>query len=120
MEISEDRLHELVFQAAGAATRPLMQDHPTYVFPSERVKEAVEDVLRDFDVTTMPAMLSVDAIKAHLDASIEHWRGVRDGTQAPPATLADHERPYVESIATCYVDAYQSARVSLVGDQLDP
>jgi hypothetical protein len=40
-----DKLHEIIYQAVGAATVPMMQDHPDYVFPSERVKEAVEGCL---------------------------------------------------------------------------
>ncbi len=45
-----DRLREVIFQAAGAATRPLLEDHPHYVFPSERVLEAVEEVCADFGI----------------------------------------------------------------------
>lgn len=36
----------LAFQCAGAATAPLMRDHPDYIFPSERVAAKVADVLR--------------------------------------------------------------------------
>lgn len=40
-----DRLAELMYLAAGAATRPLLEDHPDYTFPSERVAQAVEELI---------------------------------------------------------------------------
>jgi hypothetical protein len=45
-----EKLREVVFQAAGAATVPFMQDHPDYVFPDQRVIEGIEAVLRDFGI----------------------------------------------------------------------
>lgn len=45
-----EKLHELLFQVAGAATTPLLQDHPDYEFPSERVIAHVNEVLADFGV----------------------------------------------------------------------
>ena len=39
-------------QAAGAGTRPLLDDHPNYVFPSERVKEIVDHVCGSFGIPT--------------------------------------------------------------------
>lgn len=39
---------QLVFEAAGAATSPLLQDHPDYEFPSERVQAAIEKVLAEW------------------------------------------------------------------------
>jgi hypothetical protein len=50
-----ERLHALVFQAAGAATRPFMEDHPDYVFPSERVSAGVGAVLTDFGIPEIAA-----------------------------------------------------------------
>jgi hypothetical protein len=47
-----DKLREIIFQAAGAATRPLLEDHPNYVFPSERVVEAIDYVCADFGIPT--------------------------------------------------------------------
>jgi len=41
---------EVAYQAAGAATRPLMEDHPDYVFPYERVGDAVAELLSDFGI----------------------------------------------------------------------
>lgn len=38
---------EIAFVAAGAATAPLMADHPHYVFPDVRVKEGVNLVLAE-------------------------------------------------------------------------
>lgn len=45
-----EKIREMMFQAAGAGTRPLLEDHPNYMFPSERVKEAVDDVCRAFGI----------------------------------------------------------------------
>jgi hypothetical protein len=45
-----EKLHEVIYQAAGAATLPFMQDHPDYTFPSERVVEGIEAVLKDFGI----------------------------------------------------------------------
>lgn len=45
-----EKIREMMFQAAGAATRPLLEDHPDYVFPSERVAEAVEEVCENFGI----------------------------------------------------------------------
>jgi hypothetical protein len=52
-----ERLHEVIYQAAGAATSPFMEDHPDYVFPSERVIEGIERVLKEFGI---PARVSPD------------------------------------------------------------
>lgn len=47
MVIEEDEeMRELIYLCAGAATQPLMADNPTYVFPAERVGEAVAECLR--------------------------------------------------------------------------
>lgn len=46
-----EKLREIIFQAAGAATRPLLEDHPEYIFPSERVNEAIEQVCSDFGIS---------------------------------------------------------------------
>lgn len=43
-----DMLNKLIFECAGAATRPLLEDHPDYEFPSQRVMEAVDFVLADW------------------------------------------------------------------------
>lgn len=42
---SADEVRAIAYQTAGAATVPLLEDHPNYVFPSERVKEQVESML---------------------------------------------------------------------------
>ena len=47
-----EKIREMMFQAAGAGTRPLLEDHPNYVFPSERVKESVDHVCRSFGIPT--------------------------------------------------------------------
>lgn len=46
--ISKDELRELVFMAAGASMGVAMQDHPDYIFPTERVTDVTEKLLRDF------------------------------------------------------------------------
>lgn len=43
--IDVDELHTLIFEAGGAATRPLLEDNPDYVFPSERVAQAINELL---------------------------------------------------------------------------
>lgn len=45
-----DKLHEIIFQAVGAATGVMLRDNPEYVFPSEKVMEAVEKVLVEFGI----------------------------------------------------------------------
>jgi hypothetical protein len=45
-----EKIREIIFQAAGAATRPLLEDHPDYIFPSDRVTEAVEEVCETFGI----------------------------------------------------------------------
>lgn len=48
---TKEEMVKLAFTAGGAATAPLMHDHPDYVFPSERVMESVMAVLREeFDI----------------------------------------------------------------------
>lgn len=41
---------ELAYQVAGAATRPLLEDNGDYVFPAERVSDAVAELLSDFGI----------------------------------------------------------------------
>lgn len=41
---------EVAYQVAGAATRPLLEDHGGYVFPAERVSDAVAELLSDFGI----------------------------------------------------------------------
>lgn len=45
-----EKLRELIYMAAGAATAPLLADHPEYVFPAERVRESVEQVCSSFGI----------------------------------------------------------------------
>jgi hypothetical protein len=45
--MTHQELLGLVFEAAGAATGPLMRDHPDYVFPSEEVAGAVARVIEE-------------------------------------------------------------------------
>lgn len=55
--MTEEELLGLVFEAAGAATAPIMADHPGYVFPSEQVAGAVTRVIEektDITVSEVP------------------------------------------------------------------
>ena len=45
-----EKLYEIIYQTVGAATVPFMEDHPDYVFPSERVIEAVAYSLKNFGI----------------------------------------------------------------------
>lgn len=47
VQMTEAELLGLVFEAAGAATGPLLRDHPDYTFPSEEVAEAVTRVIEE-------------------------------------------------------------------------
>lgn len=46
-----EKLREIIFQAVGAGTVPLLVDHPDYIFPAERVKVAVEAVCESFGLS---------------------------------------------------------------------
>jgi len=45
-----DKLREIIYQVAGAATQPFMVAHPDMVMPSEEVTAGVEAVLRSFGI----------------------------------------------------------------------
>lgn len=45
-----EKLREIIFQAAGAATRPLLMQHPDTIFPSDIVAEAVDEVCEKFGI----------------------------------------------------------------------
>lgn len=116
--LSDQQINELAFQSGGAATGPLLQDHPDYVFPSDRASEAVSAVIADlkpgFQPEDAPAK-SEQEIATYLDEAIRFWRGVRDGTvtPAPPLTVEEGQARAPQAI-----DLYQSVRVSLLGRQL--
>lgn len=67
---------EVAYQAAGAATRPLMEDHPDYVFPSERVRDAVAELLKDFGI----ARACADCAEEQLGHGAKEVDGRRDDT----------------------------------------
>lgn len=54
-----EEVAEIAFVAAGAATAPLMADHPDYVFPSERCTAGVNLVLAE------------RGIRAHGDGTVD-------------------------------------------------
>jgi hypothetical protein len=83
-----EKIRELVFQAAGAATGPLLQDHPDYVFPSDRVAEAVERVCAEFGVTVpKPEPAPSPLTKAEHDELAPPDRG-RSAYHHPPGAWA--------------------------------
>ena len=45
-----EKFHEIIYQCAGAATRPLLEDHPNYIFPSERVSAAIDECAATFGI----------------------------------------------------------------------
>jgi hypothetical protein len=45
-----EQIARLAFLAGGAATAPLLADHPSYVFPAERVAARIGDVLREHGI----------------------------------------------------------------------
>jgi hypothetical protein len=45
--LSREELCGLVFEAAGAATGPLLRDNPGYVFPADEVSELVARVIEE-------------------------------------------------------------------------
>lgn len=67
---------EVAYQAAGAATRPLLEDHPDYVFPSERVADAVAELLKDFGI----ARACRDCAGEQLEHGAKEVDGRRDDT----------------------------------------
>lgn len=83
---------EVAYQAAGAATRPLLEDHPDYVFPAERVRDAVAALLAEFDI---PPACS-DCQEEQLEVG---RAAVEDGA---PSTL-EH---FKEELAEAADDAY--------------
>lgn len=146
--LSDEQISQLAYTAGGAATAPLMQDHPDYVFPDQRVAAGVEAVIADLkpglqsvpreegDTTVLgPEIfaaadgsvicwrgenyvrqaLGEEAVRTYLDSSIRFWRGLRDGTVEPTAPLTAEE---AKQKAPQYIDAYQAARVSLLGRHL--
>ena len=67
---------EVAYQAAGAATRPLLEDHPDYVFPAERVRDAVAGLLSDFGI----ARACVDCAEEQLGHGAKEVDQRRDAT----------------------------------------
>ena len=57
-----------------------------------------------------PAELTTESVAEYLDNAIRHWREKKDTSKKGDERL----------IARCYVDAFQSVRVSLLGDILPP
>jgi hypothetical protein len=55
-------------------------------------------------------------VERYLDESITHWRAVADGET--PGHADPEKAPAVQEQAPLYVDAFQSARVSLIGELL--
>lgn len=146
--VTRETLAGIAFEAAGAGTAPLMADHPDYVFPAEQVADRVRGVLamRGIDVTELHGYAGrgpheqvlraahdagrllpftdpevVTAIATYLDGAIREWRQSRDTATAETGPEDEREaRTARIAMADSYVDAFQSARVSLIGSLLPP
>ena len=57
----------------------------------------------------MEEHMTPNEIKAYLDHAITNWRGIRDESKSGT-------RVYIEAV--CYIDAYQSVRVTLFNEML--
>lgn len=69
-QFTAERLLELVYEAAGAATGPLLADHPGYIFPEEIVSSLVAEVVLEqigLDVSTVPGYGGVLVKDPHAD-----------------------------------------------------
>lgn len=94
---------EVAYQAAGAATRPLMEDHPDYVFPSERVSDAVAELLSDFGIPracrdcaeeelghgAKEVDARRDATIKQLEADVERFLGEREEARSGESRFAE-------------------------------
>lgn len=47
---TDEELREIIFQCVGAASGVWMRDEPGWVFPATETIEAVESILKEFDV----------------------------------------------------------------------
>lgn len=101
VDITVEKLRELVYQAAGAATVPLLEDHPRYVFPSERVQEAVEHVLDTFDISKGMESLT----KVETAAAVSAIRAVID---SGPGIYAEHPLKTVELKLAKYLKEFNN------------
>lgn len=66
-----------------------------------------------------------DKIKEYLDNAIINWRKRKNGTEDTLKDIRSTEFSFLEEsykeeilVASCYIDAYQSVRVSLFGELL--
>ena len=72
-----EKLREMMFQAGGAATRPLLEDNPSYIFPSDRVAEAIEHICESFGIpkedaeklTKLETAAALAAVTAVIDSA---------------------------------------------------
>jgi hypothetical protein len=94
---------EVAYQVAGAATRPLMEDHPDYVFPSERVSDAVAELLSDFGIPracrdcaeeelghgAKEVDARRDATIKQLEADVERFLGEREEARSGESRFAE-------------------------------
>jgi hypothetical protein len=113
---------EVAYQVAGAATRPLMEDHPDYVFPSERVADAVAELLSDFGI----ARACRDCAEEELSHGAKEVDGRRDATIKGLSERCDRLLDQRES-ARAGEDHFKAQRDSalhlvrwLIGDIIPP
>lgn len=83
---------EVAMQCAGAATRPLLEDHPDYVFPAERVRDAVNALLEEFGIGRVCEDCSDERIEHGQAAAKQPADGERDLTKYEARLLEDREQ----------------------------
>ena len=72
-----------------------------------------EDVISDEKTKNIVPLTEKD-IKEYLDNAIRKWRKTRDDKSMSPTSSEEME----SVIASCYIDAFQSVRMSLFGELL--
>lgn len=92
--LTNKQVAQIAFEAAGAATAPLLQDHPHYVFPSERVSAGVDRVLLEhgIDVTHLEGYGSAAKARERAEKPAEDAREFGEPailSMDPSATLGD-------------------------------
>jgi hypothetical protein len=78
VDLDAPGLWGLVHEAAGAATAPLMRDHPHYVFPDQEVSEAVRNVLRDHGFDEPPQGYANGKVSVPVIATAADAERIRD------------------------------------------
>lgn len=94
--LTNKQVAQIAFEAAGAASAPFMQDHPHYVFPSERVSAGVDQVLLEhgIDVALLEGYGSViKARERRAERAMERAAAAREFGDPAPLKLDDETDP---------------------------